>query len=144
MSAPSLGRTIPYTPLGGKFGYVIINGTALNVAQWSPSQSTNILDVTNFNSPQDGNGNPHAENIPAVIHTSFDVTGTRDGSITGYQPTAGDSGVGTLGYSASLFYQINFNVESVGGECKIDAASGVNFKIVANGLALLTGRTGGA
>lgn len=140
----SLGRTVPFTPLGGKYGYVIINGVRLNVARWSPSQSTNPLPVTNFNSPQDANGNPHDETVAGVISTQFDITGFQDASITGYHPTAGDVGTGVLGYNAALYFPINFLVVSYGGECSIDGVSGLNFTIKAVGLALLNGRNGGA
>lgn len=140
----SVGRTVPFTPLGGKFGYANINGVNLNVAQWSPTQNNSTADCTNFNSPKDGNGNPHAEMVPTIVKTSFNVTGVRDGSVTGYQPTAGDAGTGVLGYSPALFFNVQFYVTSVGGECKIDGVSAVQFGIEAVGLAVMAGSNGGA
>lgn len=140
----SLGRTVPFTPLSGKYGYVTIGGVNLNVASWTPNQSTNALPVTNFNSPQDANLNPHAEDIAGVINTTFDITGIMDASATGYRPTAGDTGTGVLGYSSAIYYSINFLVVSVGGNVTIDGASAIQFSIKAVGLALLTGRNGGA
>ena len=140
----SLGRTVPFTPLSGKYGYVTINGVNLNLASWTPAQQTTPLPVTNFNSPQDANLNPHAEDIAGIINTTFDLAGVMDASVTGYRPTAGDTGTGVLGYSAAIFYPINFLVVSVGGDIKIDGASAIQFQIKAVGLGLLTGRTGGA
>ncbi len=140
----SLGRTVPFVPLSGKYGYVNINGVLLNVASWTPNQATTLLPVTNFNSPQDANLNVHQEDIAGTIGTTFSIVGVRDGSATGYHPTAGDTGTGVLGYSAALFFPINFIIQSVGGPCTIDGASGVEYTIKAVGLGLMTGRNGGA
>ncbi len=142
--AVSVGRTVPFTPLGGKYGYVIIDGVRLNLKSWSPTQSTSLAPVTNFNSPQDGNENVHQEDIPTTIGTTFDCQGVQDGSVTGYHPTAGDSGLGIMGYNANLFFNVSFYVSSVGGLCDIDGVSGFNFSIKAVGLAVMVGTTGGA
>ena len=140
----SLGRTVPFTPVPGKYGYVTINGVNINVATWSPTQSTNALDVTNFNSPQDANGNPHSESVAGVINSEFAITGFCDASVTGYRPTAGDTGTGVLGYTSAIFFPISFLVTSVGGDQDINGVAGLTFSIKAVGLGLLTGRTGGA
>lgn len=140
----SLGRTVPFTPVPGKYGYVTINGVNINVASWSPNQSTNALDVTNFNSPQDANQNVHSESVAGVINTDFTIEGFTDGSATGYRPTAGDTGTGVLGYSAALFFPINFLVTTVGGPQNVADTGRLTFGIKAVGLGLMTGRTGGA
>ena len=140
----SLGRTVPFTPLSGKYGYVTIGGVNLNLAQWTPQQATNLLSVTNFNSPQDANSNVHQEDIAGTIGTTFSVVGVMDASATGYRPTAGDTGTGVFGYSAAIFFPINFIVQSVGGPVNIDDKSGIEFTVKAVGLGLLTGRNGGA
>lgn len=140
----SLGRTVAFTPVPGKYGYCTVNGVNLNVASWTPSQSGNPLPVTNFNSPKDGNANVHAEDVMGVINTQFDVVGVRDASSIGYHPTVGDTGTAVLGYSATLNYPISYIVTSVGGECSVDGVSGIQFTIKAVGLALMTGRNGGA
>ena len=132
----SLGRTVPFTPLSGKYGYVNILGVLLNLAQWTPNQSTNLAPVTNFNSPQDANLNVHQEDIATTIGTTFTCVGVMDASITGYRPTAGDTGTGVFGYSAAIFFPVNFVVQSAGGPVTIDGASGIEFTVKAVGLGI--------
>jgi hypothetical protein len=140
----SLGRTVTFTPVPGKYGYVQIGGVNLNVAQWSPSQQSSPLPVTNFNSPVDGNQNIHTETVQGAVTTTYSVTGVLDASTVGYRPTAGDTGYGVLGYNSNLYYPVYFWVTQVGGDCNVEGVAGINFTIQAVGLALLNGRNGGA
>ncbi len=146
----SMGRTVPFTPVPGKYGYVCftagsLSGVYLNVAQWSPQQSASPLPVTNFNSPKDNNDNIHQEDVSGTVGTTYNVVGVRDAYTgQGYHPTAGDTGYGVLGYNPSLFYPVYFIVTSVGGPCTVEGVSGLEFSIKAVGLALMNGRNGGA
>ena len=141
----SNGRTIPFTPRPGKFGSINVVGLGnLNLAQWSPTQNTNMAPVTNFNSPQDNNGTPHAESVATIANTTFQCSGVLDDSASGYHPTVGDQGTATLGYSATSFFTVNFVVSSVGGPCTIDGVSALDFTITAIGLARISSANGGA
>ncbi len=138
------GRTVPYTPLSGKYGYVTINGVNINVFKWTPTGQVTPLDVSNFNSPQDGNLTPHSEWIAGKSDQQFQITGVVDASATGVYPTQGDVGTGVLGYDEDIFFDIEYLVISVGGGTDIAERSLIDFTIKANGLCVLSSAILGA
>lgn len=135
-------RAIPFQPYPGKYGYVEIDNVRINVCRWSPNSSVSINPTTTIYSDVDDNEIVHSDSTPGICNTSFTITGFQDGSTRGYHPTPGQYGSGKLGYGVTLFYNIDFFVVSVGGDCMIDGVSGLTFTIQAYGNAAITHTSG--
>ena len=128
------GRTVAFTPVAGAQGFITINGVNLNLSSWSPTVQAAELDVTNFNSPTDGNGLVHEEFIFGTVTGSFALEGPLDISATGYYPKVGDTGTGVFGYTGGYTFSIVFGVKSVGGGQNVKDFAKFSIVVRANGL----------
>lgn len=131
---PSPGRTVAFTPVAGSEGFITINGVNLNLSSWTPSFSVTPIDVTNFNSPTDGNGIVYEEFIFGTATGTFDLEGPLDTSATGYFPKPGDTGTGTFGYKGGYTFAITFGVISVTGGQNVKERGQFKINVKANGL----------
>lgn len=128
------GRTVAFTPVAGAQGFITINGVNLNLSAWSPQIKANEIDVTNFNSPTDGNGLVHEEFIFGTVTGKFDLTGPMDVGAIGYYPKVGDTGTGVFGYTGGFTYTIVFGVTDVSGGQNVRQRAEFHISIRANGL----------
>lgn len=128
------GRTISFTPVAGAQGFITVNGVNLNLEAWTPSIQANPIDVTNFNSPTDGNGLVHEEFIFGTVTGTFDLKGPFDTGAIAYFPKAGDTGTGVFGYTGGYTYSITFGVVSVSSSTSVKGRAEFSINVKANGL----------
>lgn len=129
-----------YAPIGGKYGYIVVNGVTQNLNEWSANLEVDVIDVSGFGATPDSDGNILEQFLTGLMKAEFTIKG-RYNNAAGSKPMAPPVNLrpnlaitAVIGYSAAAAFAVTAVVINVTGGTQVRDAGNFEARIKVTGL----------